>query len=125
MTTGTHGAAARRSLGEYGELLAAQHLREQGMVLLDHNWRCAAGEIDLVLRDGAVVVFCEVKTRRSDRHGTALEAVTTTKAARMRRLAALWLAAHDLAVRDVRLDLVGITSPRGASPVIDHVRGVG
>ena len=68
-------AAIKQALGAYGETLAARHLVGQGMVLLDRNWRCEAGEIDLVLRDGDVLVVCEVKTRSSLRYGTPHEAV--------------------------------------------------
>ena len=85
MTTG----GRNRSVGAYGERLAAQRLVGTGMVLLDRNWRCDAGEIDLVLRDGEVLVFCEVKTRSTAAYGHPLEAVTPAKAARLRRLAAL------------------------------------
>ncbi len=86
MTSST-AAAIKQALGAYGETLAARHLVEQGMVLLERNWRCEAGEIDLVLRDGDVLVVCEVKTRSSLRYGTPHEAVTDIKVARLRRLA--------------------------------------
>ena len=82
--TGSATAAARRALGAYGESLAARHLVEvQGMVLLDRNWRCDAGEIDLVLRDGPVLVVCEVKTRSSVACGTPHEAVDDAKLGRL------------------------------------------
>ena len=68
----------RMATGGFGEASAARHLVEQGMVVLDRNWRCEQGEIDLVLRDGEVLVFCEVKTRASAAYGTPLEAVTAT-----------------------------------------------
>lgn len=118
-------AAHRRALGARGELLAARHLVGKGMVLLDHHWRCRVGEIDLVLRDGDVVVICEVKTRRSTAYGDPLEAVGRVKAARLRRLAALWLRDHDIRVPDVRIDLVGVLCPPDGTVVIDHVQGVG
>jgi putative endonuclease len=114
----------KQALGAHGEAIAARHLVERGMVVLDRNWRCPDGEIDLVLRDGRVLVVCEVKTRRSTAYGTPLEAVTAVKAARLRRLAAQWVAAHDLRAPDVRIDLVGIVCPQDAPPVIDHVAGV-
>ena len=123
--TRTTTAAVRQALGAYGEALAARHLVEQGMVLLDRNWRCEAGEIDLVLRDGEVLVVCEVKTRSSTDYGTPHEAVTDIKVARLRRLAARWLADRSVVVRDVRIDLVGIVRPRRGPSVIDHVRGIG
>ena len=118
-------AAQRKAMGGYGEDLAARHLVATGMVLLDRNWRCPEGELDLVLRDGGVVVVCEVKTRRDASFGTPLEAVTPAKLARLRRLAARWLREHDVRTQDVRLDLVGIDLSLPAAERIDHVRGVG
>lgn len=124
METAHDGRTGRQELGAYGEALAAQHLLSTGMVLLDRNWRCPAGEIDLVLRDGRTLVFCEVKTRSSAAFGSPLEAVTPAKAARLRRLAAQWLDAHGLRVPDVRIDLVGVLCPAGAAAEVDHVAGV-
>ena len=118
-------ARRRQAVGAYGEELAARHLVEAGMVVLDRNWRCELGEIDLVLRDGATLVICEVKTRTSTRYGDPLEAVTEQKAARLRRLAARWLAGHDLRPGEVRIDVVGVLVPRRGAPTLDHVRGIG
>jgi putative endonuclease len=117
-------ARQRSRLGAYGEALAARHLTGKGMVLLDRNWRCDLGEIDLVLRDGRVLVVCEVKTRSSLAFGTPVEGVTEQKTARLRRLAARWLADHDVHPLDVRIDLVGVLVPAGGAAEIDHVRGV-
>lgn len=117
-------ARRRSELGAYGEALAARHLTDQGMVLLDRNWRCDLGEVDLVLRDGPVLVVCEVKTRSSIAYGAPLEAVTEQKAARLRRLAARWLAEHEVRPQEVRIDLVGVLAPRRGPATVDHVRGV-
>jgi putative endonuclease len=117
-------ARQRSALGAYGEALAAQHLTRQGMVVLDRNWRCEVGELDLVLRDGRVLVVCEVKTRSSVAYGSPLEAVTEQKAARLRRLAARWLADHDVHPAEVRIDLVGVLVLANAPVEVDHVRGV-
>lgn len=117
-------ARRRSTLGAYGEALAARHLVEQGMVVLDRNWRCDLGEIDLVLRHGCTLVVCEVKTRSSLAYGTPLEAVTEKKAARLRRLAARWLTVHQLRPDDVRIDLVGVLIPPRGPVQIDHVAGV-
>ena len=115
-----------QALGAYGEEVAARHLVEQrGMMLLDRNWRCPDGEIDLVLRDGAVLVVCEVKTRSSLVCGTPHEAVTPRKLGRLRRLGAAWLRAHELYVPDLRVDLVAVLRPRRGAPVVDHVVGLG
>ncbi len=117
-------ARQRSALGAYGEALAARHLIEQGMVLLDRNWRCDLGEVDLVLRDGRVLVVCEVKTRSSLAYGSGIEAVTEQKAARLRRLAARWLSDHEVHPDEVRIDLVGVLVPPSGPVEVDHVRGV-
>jgi putative endonuclease len=123
--TGSATAARQRALGEYGERLAERHLVAQGMVVLDRNWRCQVGEIDLVLRDGRVLVVCEVKTRSSTAFGHPLEAVTEAKADRLRELAVRWVEAHGVRPEGVRIDLVGVLmQPRGR-PVLEHVRGIG
>src|SRR3954451_22042972 len=115
----------RSALGAYGETVAARHLVEQGMVVLDRNWRCEAGEIDLVLREGPVLVVCEVKTRSSTAYGAPHEAITDAKLDRLRRLAMCWQAERGLAVPDVRIDLVAGLRPRRGPSVVDHVRGLG
>lgn len=117
-------ARQRSAIGAYGEALAARHLAGLGMVLLDRNWRCELGEVDLVLRDGRVLVVCEVKTRSSSAFGSPLEGVTEQKAARLRRLAARWLAEHPVHPDEVRIDLVGVLLTRGRPASVDHVRGV-
>jgi putative endonuclease len=118
-------ARQRLATGGYGEACAARYLAGEGMVVLDRNWRCELGEIDLVLKDEEVLVFCEVKTRASAAFGTPLEAVTPVKLARLRRLAARWLQEHPVASAEVRLDLVGVLLDRGGDARFDHVRGVG
>ena len=118
-------AAQRLARGRYGEESAARWLGRQGMVVLDRNWRCELGEIDLVLRDGDVLVVCEVKTRTSDAFGSPFEAVTPAKLARLRRLAARWVAERGVRVPEVRLDLVGVRLDRPADGRFEHVRGVG
>ena len=91
--------ARARGLGTYGERMAARYLRDVGLEVLDQNWRCPLGEIDLVARDGACLVVCEVKTRRSTTFGSPVEAVDHRKLARLRRLSASWLAEQPRARR--------------------------
>ncbi|MGZ4445275.1 MAG: YraN family protein [Nocardioides sp.] len=116
---------ATAALGAYGEDVAARRLVADGLVLLDRNWRCDEGEIDLVLRDGPVLVVCEVKTRRGTACGTPHEAVTPAKVDRMRRLAERWSLAHDVRAADVRLDLVAVQRPLRGAAEVEHVRGIG
>jgi putative endonuclease len=111
-------------VGRYGEDLAARHLVETGMVILERNWRCPAGEIDIVAREGDALVVCEVKTRSGSRFGTPLEAVTPAKAARLHRLGGLWVAERGLRVREVRYDVVGVTRGGDGRPMVEHTRGV-
>jgi putative endonuclease len=114
---------AKDAVGAYGERVAVRHLTDQGMVLLDRNWRCGAGELDAVLRDGDVLVFVEVKTRRSARYGTPAEALVRAKVVRLRRLAALWLAQAGVRPREVRFDVVSVL-PQAAGPAaVEHLRG--
>jgi putative endonuclease len=108
--------------GRLGEDLAAAHLIAQGLIVLDRNWRCEAGEVDIVAREGDALVICEVKTRSSRRFGSPLEAVTPVKAARLRRLAACWVREHRVRPREIRIDLVGIVLGK-ADPEIEYVRG--
>ena len=122
MTT-TKGERSR--LGRYGEDLAVRYLRDLGMEVLDRNWRCEHGEVDVVARDGDCVVICEVKTRRTSGFGEPVEAVTFAKAMRLRRLAAAYLHAHRPGAGRVRIDVVGVLCRPGEPPLVRHVVGVG
>lgn len=114
----------RQSIGAFGERVAAEHLRGAGMVILDRNFRCKHGEIDIVARDGDTLVICEVKTRRSLEYGSPFEAVTPPKAARLRRLAAYWLAEYGMSPPSVRIDVVGVVVPARGGPRVESMRGV-
>jgi putative endonuclease len=123
--------ATAHSLGRYGERLAARYLRERGLEVLDQNWRCDLGEIDIVARDGDCLVVCEVKTRRSTTFGEPIEAVNYRKLARLRRLAAVWLAqgkgtsgTGGVRLPSVRVDVVGVLRPRRGPCQITHLVGV-
>lgn len=97
--------AARRALGAHGEGRAARWYEARGYTVLDRNWRCREGELDLVLARGRTVVFCEVKTRSSTAYGTPAEAVTRTKQLRIRRLAMRWLDEHAARAGSLRFDV--------------------
>ncbi|MFJ1971569.1 YraN family protein [Streptomyces sp. NPDC087903] len=116
----------RRALGRYGEDLAARRLTEAGMTVLERNWRCGrTGEIDIVARDGDVLVVCEVKTRRTGVFEHPMAAVTPDKAQRLRGLAERWIQTHGGAPPGgVRIDLVGVVLPRRGAAVVEHARGV-
>lgn len=118
---------AKDAVGVYGERVAARLLTENGLEILDRNWRCARGEIDIVARDGVAdeIVFVEVKTRRSTAYGLPAEAVTPAKLARLRRLAGEWLAAHGTTAGGIRLDVVAILVPGAGAAQVEHLRAVG
>ncbi|MET7477621.1 YraN family protein [Streptomyces sp. NPDC005648] len=117
---------ARNALGKYGEDLAVRRLTEAGMTVLERNWRCGrAGEIDIVARDGEVLVVCEVKTRRAGSFQHPMAAVTPEKAQRLRGLAEHWIHAHGGAPPGgVRIDLVGVVLPGRGAARVEHARGV-
>nr|WP_324846436.1 YraN family protein [Streptomyces sp. 2333.5] len=120
-STGTR----RRALGRYGEDLAARRLTEAGMRILDRNWRCRDGEIDIVAADGDALVVCEVKTRRAGWYEHPMAAVRPEKTARLRLLAERWLERHGgPPPGGVRIDVIGILLPARGAPVVQHARGV-
>jgi putative endonuclease len=111
---------ARRTLGATGESLAADLYRKLGFKIVDRNWRCASGELDLVVASGRLLVFCEVKTRRTDFFGSPAEAVGYVKQARLRRLAAAWMSEHGDGWRNVRFDVVSVVIGE-TEPQITHL----
>ncbi len=116
---------AKDVLGRDGEQAAAAYLEGRGFRILDRNWRCADGEIDIVAVERHTFVVCEVKTRSGTRFGTPLEAVGRAKRARLRRLAVRWLNAHGVRFDQIRIDVVGLLYEGTGGVTIEHVRGVG
>lgn len=109
--------------GQAGEALASRYLNDLGWQILDRNWRCRDGELDLVARDGSVLVFCEVKTRSSVSFGDPAAAITAAKAGRIRRLAVRWLVAHPSSTApELRFDVISILRPSGTRAQVRHVR---
>ncbi len=103
---------ARQKLGRWGATMAAQHLEKAGYAVVDRNYRCPAGEIDLVVRIGDCWVFVEVKTRRGDRYGLPEEAITPTKATRLLECAQSYLQENQLERVDWRVDVVAVELDR-------------
>ena len=99
---------ARSLLGRDGEAAACELFQGLGFEVVDRNYRSGRGEVDLVARRGETLVFCEVKTRRSDQWGLPAEAVDPGKQARLRRLAAAWLAERKPGYAEVRFDIVSV-----------------
>jgi len=112
-------------LGRRGEELAADFLEDQGIRVVEQNWRCAEGELDIVAVDGDTLVVAEVKTRSSLDYGHPFEAVTQHKLARLHRLACRWVGERRLRLPRRRLDAIAVITPRGEEPVIEHLKGIG
>ena len=116
------GAPAGSHRGDAGEDLACDHLRRHGLKILARNYRCRAGEIDVVAEDRGTVVFVEVKERGDESHGRAVEAVTLEKRRRILRAAHVYAAKHGLAEGPIRFDVVAIDwGPDG--PRVRHDAG--
>ena len=107
-------------LGRAGEQRAARHFETLGFEVLDRNWRCRLGELDIVATDRSRLVVCEVKTRTSTRYGLPAEAVDARKAHRIRQLAGAWLAAHRVPWVEVRYDVLAVLAEPGAPIRVHH-----
>ncbi|MFD8756672.1 YraN family protein [Kitasatospora sp. NPDC059577] len=144
---GNPARSTRTGLGRYGERVAARRLTEAGLRILDRNWRCVEGELDIVALDGDTVAVCEVKTRSERSFQQPTEAIDRAKAARLQRLAERWMAERwpghfarlagaddDVAPTDphwppappggVRIDLVAVVNRARGAALVDHLRGV-
>jgi putative endonuclease len=123
--TGGEDMRAKDVLGRLGEDAAVRHLMGLGWTIIERNWRCPEGELDIVAHDGSGLVVCEVKTRSRAAYGTPLEAITPAKAGRLRRLATRWLASHGISqAADVRIDVIGLVRAGPGRFDVDHLKAV-
>lgn len=109
-----------RTAGTKGEQIAEQYLRDQGLQIVEMNYRYGRGEIDIVARDGDVLVFCEVKTRYNDKFGPPECAITPRKQQQMRKVAEAYLYDNDIHEQDCRFDVVAIRM-HGNRPEINYI----
>jgi putative endonuclease len=108
-------------LGKWGEDVAARHLHSKGLAILDRNWRCEEGELDIVALDGETIVIVEVRTRSSDAFGTAEESLTREKRRHLQMASLAYLQEHDQSHSHWRIDVVTIrTQNTGSIESIDH-----
>lgn len=116
----------RRSLGEQGEEVAADYVRSLDWTVLERNWRCNEGELDLIAYDpgACCVVAVEVKTRSTEYFGRPVEAVKAVKIERLHRLVRAWLFEQGLHAREVRVDLVGIVLTDDGVADLEHLRDI-
>ncbi len=112
----------KKRLGERGEDAATAYLERVGLTIVERNWRCAAGEADVVALDGEVLVLCEVKTRTSKAKGTPDEAVTPAKQKRYARIAQTYLQQSGLTDVGVRFDVISILVLTSDRALLRHHR---
>lgn len=112
--------AAKDDLGRRGEDVAVEFLEQRGVVVLERNWRCRDGELDVVGVQDECLVVCEVKTRSCPRFGEPAEAVTPRKVMRVRRAAQAWLATRGVGWAQVRFDVVSVLIEPGRPVTLQH-----
>ena len=112
----------RKLFGQAGESAAEAYLRRKGYRILARNLRSSLGELDLVAEDGQVLVFVEVKARRTDAFGGAIHAVHHRKQEKLIQLAAQYLARHHIKNRLCRFDVVLLQGPNAVAPQIEHIQ---
>ncbi|MGI8664534.1 MAG: YraN family protein [Jatrophihabitans sp.] len=111
------------AVGRYGEKIAARLLADTGHRVIETNWRCRQGEIDIVAAQGSTLIICEVKTRSSVAFGQPAEAVDRAKRLRLRQLATQWLIDHPGPWDSVRFDVIAVLRPARGPAQVRHLPG--
>lgn len=111
-----------RTLGERGEAIAAAYLKGQLFTIIERNFRCKGGEVDIIARDGKTLVFVEVKTRRTLSFGPPQMALTPFKQRQISKAALTWLAKKKQFNASARFDVIAIIAPDHEVPQIEHIR---
>lgn len=113
----------KRQTGAYYEQAAGCYLEQLGYEVLEYNYRCRSGEIDIVAKDGEYIVFCEVKFRSDERKGNPLEAVDSRKQKVIFRCAMHYLSEHRLKDVSCRFDVIGIEGNDGMKGAkVTHIK---
>ncbi len=110
----------RKQTGHQGEEIAALYLVDKGYKIIQRNWRCPIGELDIIMEDGPNLIFVEVRTRRGQRFGKAVESITPAKQNRLIELARTYLQQTAAPHRSWRIDVVAVQLGRGL-PQINHL----
>jgi putative endonuclease len=111
-----------KTLGERGEEIATAFLKGRNFAIIERNFRCKGGEVDIIARDGKTLVFVEVKTRRNLSFGPPQLAVTPFKQRQISKAALTWLAKNKMFGAGARFDVISILLPDNQCPVVDHIR---
>lgn len=112
---------SKRELGQRGEQMAAAFLQHHGYTIVTTNWRCPHGELDIVASKDDILVFVEVRTRRSETTDEAFESIKSFKQDRLQRLAYAYLSENNLPDALWRVDVIAIAIPFRGQPIIEHV----
>lgn len=113
----------RINIGKQGETLAEDYLRQQNYKIVEKNFRCKLGEIDIIAKDRHLVVFVEVRTKTSDAYGPAYNTVTYSKRKQVKRVALYYISKHNLVNTQFRFDVIGIIlNPQTGHHHIDHIQ---
>lgn len=107
--------------GRYGEQLVVDYLKNAGYQIVDTNWRCPHGEIDIVAQIAKMLVFVEVRSRHAENTEASFESVNKRKQAKITASANAYLDSHQLADMAWRIDVIGVAVPRSGKPIIDHI----
>lgn len=111
----------KREFGQSGEQIAAEHLRARGYTIVEMNWRCPKGELDIIAREGDTLVFVEVRSRHSGSTEASFASITPLKQRKLNALAHLYLASHHLNTPNWRIDAIAVALPTRGKPIIEHV----
>jgi putative endonuclease len=111
-------------LGKIGEDIATVYLQDMGYEILGRNWRFERVELDIVARKDSILVFCEVKTRRSVSHGVPSDAITPIKLQHIRTAALHWLTNNQSRHKGIRFDAISVIHRAGQPTTISHIKGI-
>ena len=111
----------KKQLGDYGETLAARYLENKGYIIIDVNWHCASGELDIIARQHDTIVFVEVKTQNARRSDNVLSNITPKKQERLIKSVYEYLDQHGLEDAVWRIDAIAVRLQKGKTAAIDHV----
>lgn len=111
----------KREFGQRGEKIAVDHLKAHGYTIVETNWRCAKGELDIVARQGDTLVFVEVRSRHSVGTEASFQSITPLKQRKLNALAHLYLTSHHLNAPNWRIDVIAVAFTGRGEPVIEHV----
>ncbi|MGO4948875.1 YraN family protein [Paenibacillus sp. DRB1-1] len=117
------GKDQRKAKGAMGEEAAALFLENLGYRIIERNWRCRSGEIDLIAKQEHIIVFIEVRSRSSSKYGTPAESVTARKIAQVRQTAAVYLHMNGIGEAPIRFDMVSVQLTDEKAVVTDHLIG--